>query len=167
VSIEQFVRKGTRRSHLSPTWRLATSALMATAVTMGALGAWPTSASAAPPSPPSNPAPATPTPNPHALEHGLGLKLETPEKLRNHPFHTPRKAETVGGTAPTGTLGTCPDNLALRGSLVARVGSGPVQLVGSGPTSLTGTGTLQLAYNDVIWDFANNSGGFQVTVVLQ
>ena len=106
MSIEQFVRKGTRRSHLSPTWRRATSALMATAVTMGALGAWPTSASAAPPSPPSNPPSATPTPNPHALEHGLGLKLEIPEKLRTHPFHTPRKVDTVGVTAPTGAIGT-------------------------------------------------------------
>ncbi|MBM7505903.1 LecA/PA-IL family lectin [Agromyces aurantiacus] len=49
-------------------------------------------------------------------------------------------------------------------SLVARVGDGSWVAVGSGPTTVTGKGKLQLAFNDVVGDYADNVGGFTATI---
>lgn len=49
-------------------------------------------------------------------------------------------------------------------SLIARVGNGPWVYVGAGLTPVTGNGQLFLAYNDVLTQYHDNSGGFNVTV---
>ena len=48
--------------------------------------------------------------------------------------------------------------------LVGRVGSGPWVQVGSGPTTLSGSGELVFAVNDLHELFADNTGGFMVSV---
>ncbi len=48
------------------------------------------------------------------------------------------------------------------GSLIARTGKQEAVFVGTGPTTITGYGKLKFAINDCY--FADNSGGFTVTV---
>ncbi len=50
------------------------------------------------------------------------------------------------------------------GALVGKVGTAAATKLGAGPTTVTGPGRLQLAYNDNLNGFSNNSGSFQVSV---
>jgi hypothetical protein len=51
------------------------------------------------------------------------------------------------------------------GALLARIGSGPWFLVGSSASfTASAGGQLYLLYNDATWGYANNSGGYYVTV---
>jgi hypothetical protein len=48
--------------------------------------------------------------------------------------------------------------------LVGKVGAGPWVFVGSGPTELSGAGRLQLALNDDVNAYDDNSGSFEATI---
>lgn len=72
-----------------------------------------------------------------------------------------------GTTDPNGAPGShCPQSCTGPGlpvgSLIGRIGTGPVFLVGAGPTTVSGDGTLYLAFNDG-W-YQDNSGFFVATI---
>jgi hypothetical protein len=71
-----------------------------------------------------------------------------------------------GSTGPAGNGFPCPQSctgpgLSI-GSLIGRIGTGPVFVVGVGPTTVSGDGTLYLAFNDG-W-YNDNSGFFTATI---
>ncbi|WP_328855931.1 hypothetical protein OG579_10775 [Williamsia herbipolensis] len=49
-------------------------------------------------------------------------------------------------------------------ALIGKVGTGDPVVVGAGPKILAGSGPLSFAVNDNIDGFANNTGGFEVTI---
>jgi len=80
-------------------------------------------------------------------------------------------------TGPCVHLGPDGDGLATGGtpaffdpsapaySLVGEVGSGPLTFIGVGATTVQGPGELRLGYNDRLGNYADNHGGFKVTIL--